>query len=156
MKKLLILFFFSIQLFSQKTQSYPLTKLHEQRKLTYIKRSSKIESIENKNYLKISDQHGEGLIWLPIPSFKNGEIKIEMQGKDEFQRSFTRFAFHGLNDSSYDAVYCGLFNFLAKDSKRRIHTIQYVSHPNYTWKKLREERNGEFEKEISNAPDPNS
>ena len=79
-----------------------------------------------------------------------------MQVKVVFQRSFIGIAFHGLNDSTYDAVYCRPFNFYAKDSIRKIHAIQYVSHPNYTWKKLIEERNGQFKKEISNAPDPNS
>jgi hypothetical protein len=156
MKKLLILLFFSIQLFGQKTQIYTLAKLHEQGKLKYANRSAKVETTGNKSYIKLSDQQGEGLVWLPISSFKNGEIEIEMQGKDVFQRSFIGIAFHGLNDSTYDAVYCRPFNFYAKDSIRKIHAIQYVSHPNYTWKKLREERNGQFEKEISNAPDPNS
>ncbi len=156
MKKLLILLFFSIQLFGQKTKIYTLTKLHEQGKLKYVNRSAKVETIVNKSYIKLSDQQGEGLVWLPISSFKNGEIEVEMQGKDVFQRSFIGIAFHGLNDSTYDAVYCRPFNFYAKDSIRKIHAIQYVSHPNYTWKKLREERNGQFEKEISNAPDPNS
>ena len=156
MKKPLILLFFSIQLFGQKTQIYTLAKLHEQGKLKYANRSAKVETTGNKSYIKLSDQQGEGLVWLPISSFKNGEIEIEMQGKDVFQRSFIGIAFHGLNDSTYDAVYCRPFNFYAKDSIRKIHAIQYVSHPNYTWKKLREERNGQFEKEISNAPDPNS
>lgn len=156
MKKLLILLFFSIQLFGQKTQIYTLAKLHERGNLKYANRSAKVETTGNKSYIKLSDQQGEGLVWLPISSFKNGEIEIEMQGKDVFQRSFIGIAFHGLNDSTYDAVYCRPFNFYAKDSIRKIHAIQYVSHPNYTWKKLREERNGQFEKEISNAPDPNN
>lgn len=156
MKKLLILLFFSIELFGQKTQIYTLAKLYEQGKLKYINRSAKVETTGNNNYIKLSDQQGEGLVWLPISSFKNGEIEIEMQGNDVFQKSFISIAFHGLNDSTYDAVYCRPFNFYAKDSIRKIHAIQYVSHPNYTWKKLREERNGQFEKEISNAPDPNS
>jgi len=78
-----------------------------------------------------------------------------MRGKDALQRSFIGIAFHGLNDSTYDAVYCRPFNFFAKDSVRRIHAIQYIAHPFFTWKKLREERNAAFEKEILNPPDPN-
>ena len=156
MKKLLILLFFSIQVFGQKTQMFNLSKLHDQGALTYVNRSATVEIKENKNYIKISDQSGEGLVWLPTSSFKNGEIEVDMQGKDVFQRSFIGIAFHGLNDSTYDAVYCRPFNFYAKDSIRKIHAIQYVSHPDFTWKKLREQRNGQFEKEISNAPDPNS
>ncbi|MDD5151972.1 MAG: DUF1080 domain-containing protein, partial [Flavobacterium sp.] len=85
----------------------------------------------------------------------NGTIKIEMRGKNVVQRSFIGIAFHGQDDTTYDAVYCRPFNFLATDSVRKIHAIQYVSHPIYTWKKLREERNGIFEKEIKNPPNPN-
>jgi hypothetical protein len=97
----------------------------------------------------------KGLVWLPIKQFENGIIEIEMRGKDVFQKSFIGIAFHELNDSAYDAIYCRPFNFFAKDSIRKIHAIQYISHPQYTWKKLREERNGEFEKPIMNPPNPN-
>ena len=78
-----------------------------------------------------------------------------MRGKDVLQRSFIGVVFHGLNDSTFDAVYCRPFNFFAKDSVRRIHAIQYISHPDFTWKKLRDERNTMFESEIASPPDPN-
>ncbi len=78
-----------------------------------------------------------------------------MRGKDVLQRSFIGVVFHGLNDSTFDAVYCRPFNFFAKDSVRRIHAIQYISHPDFTWKILRDERNAMFEREIANPPDPN-
>jgi hypothetical protein len=32
--------------------------------------------------------------------------------------------------------------------------VQYLFHPEFTWRKLREERTGEFEDEISNPPNP--
>lgn len=86
--------------------------------------------------------------------FKNGTIEIEMRGKDVFQRSFIGIAFHGVDDINYDAVYCRPFNFFAKDSVRRIHAVQYISHPDFTWEKLRKERNAVFEKEIINPPNP--
>lgn len=78
-----------------------------------------------------------------------------MRGKDVFQQSFIGVVFHALNDSKYDAVYCRPFNFFAKDSMRRIHAIQYISHPVFTWNKLRADWNAVFEKEIINPPDPN-
>jgi hypothetical protein len=34
--------------------------------------------------------------------------------------------------------------------------VQYIYHPEFTWKKLRETRTGEFENEIVNAPDPDN
>ncbi|HLO81340.1 MAG TPA: hypothetical protein VK166_10295, partial [Chitinophagaceae bacterium] len=70
-------------------------------------------------------------------------------------RSFVGIAFHGLNDSTYDAVYCRPFNFFAQDSVRRIHAIEYIAHPIYTWEKLRAEFNAKYEKAIQDPPDPN-
>jgi hypothetical protein len=33
--------------------------------------------------------------------------------------------------------------------------LQYISHPDFTWEKLRQEKNAVFEKEIINPPKPN-
>lgn len=63
--------------------------------------------------------------------------------------------FHCVDEKKYDAIYCRPFNFKTEDSIRKIHAIQYISHPFNTWKKLREEQNGKYEKEIPNAPNPN-
>ncbi len=35
------------------------------------------------------------------------------------------------------------------------HSVQYVSHPTFTWQKLRAERMGQFEKPVRPVPDPN-
>ena len=44
--------------------------------------------------------------------------------------------------------------FKLTDPVRHIHAVQYVSPPDYDWKRLREEQNGKFEKEINPAPSP--
>lgn len=124
-------------------------------KLKVVDRNIEIASEKGAVYIKVSESEKEGIVWLPLKKFENGTIEIEMRGKDVLQRSFIGVVFHGLNDSTYDAVYCRPFNFFAKDSVRRIHAIQYISHPVFTWEKLRNERNAVFEKEIINPPDPN-
>ena len=140
--------------FAQKEQKLNLYRLLKQERLNIINSEAKpIDSISN-NYIKLSENKGEGIVWLPIKNFKNGTIKIEMRGKNIVQKSFIGIVFHGQNDKTYDAVYCRPFNFLAKDSVKRIHAIQYISHPIYTWKKLREEKNSFYEKEIVNPPNP--
>lgn len=48
------------------------------------------------------------------------------------------------------------FSFRTLDPERQSHTVQYVSHPTYTWQELRTERPGDFERRISPAPDPNA
>ena len=112
------------------------------------------ENSGDKKYISISREREDALIWLPVEEFENGTIEIVMRGINEFQRSFIGIAFHGINDSTFEAVYCRPFNFLAEDSVRRIHSIQYVSSPGYGWERLRNEHNGVYEKEIIDPPDP--
>ena len=142
-------------IFAQKQKEIDLLKLYQTGKLIPINRELKLFSNDSVTYLRVSENKKEGIVWLPSKQFKNGKIEIEMRGKDVFQRSFIGIAFHGLNDSVYDAVYCRPFNFFARDSVRRVHAIQYVSHPGFTWEKLRNERNAVFEKQIIHPPDPN-
>jgi hypothetical protein len=155
MYKLIILLIVSNLTFAQKKQTLDLADLYKKGKLQVVNREVKSISDNGKNFIQLSENKEEGLVWLPTKGFKNGKITIRMRGKDVLQRSFIGVAFHGLNDTTYDAVYCRPFNFFAKDSIRKIHAIQYISHPKFTWKKLREERNGVFEKEIINPPNPN-
>ena len=150
-----ILLFVSNVVFAQGQKSLNLWDLHNRGLLQIVNRESKAIQEEGKNIIRLSEGKGEGLVWLPTKGLKNGIVEIEMRGKDVLQRSFIGIIFHGLNDSTYDAVYCRPFNFFAKDSVRKIHAIQYISHPTYTWRKLREERSGIFEKEIESPPNPN-
>jgi len=142
-------------LFGQRQQAIELANLYKKGKLKSVNREIKIVSSDSGAYLQILENKKEGIVWLPVKDFKNGTIEIEMRGKDVFQRSFIGIAFHGVDDINYDAVYCRPFNFFAKDSVRRIHAVQYISHPDFTWEKLRKEKNAVFEKEIINPPNPN-
>ena len=147
------LIFHSEETFAQKTESIDLFDL-QNKKIPVINRDVVFENTGGKKYLSLPRAKEVGLVWLPVEDFQNGTIEIVMRGINEFQRSFIGIAFHGLNDSTYDAVYCRPFNFFAEDSIRRIRSIQYISHPTYTWEKLRNEQPGIFEKEIINPPDP--
>lgn len=141
-------------LFGQRQQAIELANLYKKGKLKSVNREIKIVSSDSGAYLQILENKKEGIIWLPVKDFKNGTIEIEMRGKDIFQRSFIGIVFHGVDDINYDAVYCRPFNFFAKDSVQKIHAVQYISHPDFTWEKLRKERNAFFEKEIINPPNP--
>jgi lysophospholipase L1-like esterase len=144
-----------ISILAQKSNTFNLFDLQLKGALQTVNRETKAITEGNKTFIQLSENKGEGLVWLPIENFKNGTIEIEMRGKDVLQRSFVGIAFHALNDSTFDAVYCRPFNFFATDSVRHIHAIQYIAHPVFTWKKLRDERNAVFEKQIINPPNPN-
>src|SRR5207342_2389645 len=79
----------------------------------------------------------------------------DFKGKDVQQQSFVGIAFHGVDGTTYDAIYFRPFNFRAEDPARRIRAVQYISHPTHTWQKLRAEQPGNFEKAVSPVPDPN-
>ena len=83
-------------------------------------------------------------------------MELELKGKDEPGRSFVGIAFHGQNDHAFDVVYVRPFNFQSTDPDRRSHSIQYVSLPEYDWKKLRDTRPGKYESALAPTPDPSS
>lgn len=153
--KVLIFLIFSNQIFAKAQKNIDLAKLHASGKLEIVNRKVNASIQNGTVFLKVIENGGEGLIWLPVNNFENGTITIQMRGKDVPQRSFIGVAFHGQDNKTYEAVYCRPFNFLSVDSAKRSHAIQYISHPTYTWEKLREEQNGIFEKEISEPPNPN-
>lgn len=152
---LIILLLLPSLFFAQNPDRLELGTMHDRNRLKAVNRIISTVTQRDTSFLHVAESNGEGVVWLPFESLNNGSIEIVMRGQDVFQRSFIGILFHGLNDSTYDAVYCRPFNFRTKDSVRRIHAIQYISHPGFTWKRLRAERNAVFEKEISAPPDPN-
>jgi hypothetical protein len=136
-------------------KKYDLQSLLKSKKLAIVNRT--VSSIaDNKKAVKFDERSDEGVAWLQGVTFSSGTIEIDLRGQDVLQKSFVGIAFHGVNDSTFEAVYFRPFNFHAKDTVRKIHAVQYISHPVYTWRKLRDERNGIFEKGlIVPAPDPN-
>jgi len=95
---------------------------------------------------------GDGLLILKDVVFQNGTIELDIKGKNAPGRSFIGLAFHGVNDSTFDAVYFRPFNF--KNPKRNTHSVQYISAPQYSWYKLRNEHPGKYENKITPVPGP--
>ena len=106
--------------------------------------------------LRLSENPGDGVAYLRGIELGNGTIEFDLKGKDVQGQSFVGVAFHGVDSSTYDAIYFRPFNFNAEDPARRSHAVQYISHPTYTWQKLRAERPGIFEQPVNPAPDPNA
>jgi len=134
---------------------YDLYQLFSDKGLVISGRSVSLLNESDKKGVRIDEQSGEGLAWLKGVTFREGVIEVDLRGKDVLQQSFIGIAFHGADNKTYDAVYFRPFNFHATDPVRKIHAVQYISHPVYTWKKLREEQNGKYEKAVIDPPDPN-
>jgi len=95
-----------------------------------------------------------GIIWLKDVNFSEGTIEVDLRGKDVMQKSFIGIVFHGVDTVTHDVIYFRPFNFLSTDPVRKIHAVQYVAHPDFPWHKLREEKNGIYEKAVTPAPSP--
>lgn len=105
--------------------------------------------------IHMNNGEGEGHAWLSHTKFTNGTIEVDIKGKDKLQNSFVGIAFHGVNDSTFEAVYFRPFNFRSTDPLRKLHAVQYIAAPKFGWEKLRNEFPGKYEQPISPAPDPN-
>ena len=134
------------QLFAQK-KSYDLQQLLKENKLKAYK--GNVVSLTDGEKKGISMT---GLAYLKDVTFSTGTIDIDLRGKDVLQKSFIGIAFHGVDTVATDIVYFRPFNFRAKDPVRNIHAVQYVSEPEFPWDKLREEKNGVYEKGIDPPP----
>lgn len=122
--------------------------------LTVFNRHIETVSDPGKAGLLLSEEVGEGVVWINGMSFSTGTIEVDLKGQDVYQRSFLGIAFRGTNDSTFDAVYFRPFHFLSTDPVRRARGVQYISLPEYRWQTLREAHPGVYEHDVDPVPDP--
>lgn len=104
--------------------------------------------------VEMNAAQGDGLGVLSELSFETGTIEVELHGENNPGRSFIGIAFNIQDKETFEAIYFRPFNFVATEQIRKVHMVQYISHPDNTWSSLREERTGEFENELPNPPNP--
>lgn len=148
----LILLTFSVG-YGQK-KSYDLQQLLKEKKLITFEGNAIPITDGNKKGISLvpTGKPGEGVVWLKDVEFSTGTIDIDIRGKDVLQKSFIGIAFHGVDTVTHDLIYFRPFNFRAEDPIRKIHAVQYVSHPEFPWHILREKQNGIYEKGIEPPP----
>lgn len=112
-------------------------------------------SDDGKGTIHLNGSAGAGMAWIKGLAFTTGTIEVDIKGKDVQQQSFVGFAFHGVNDSTYEAVYFRPFNFRSPDPVRKGHSVQYIADPSYDWPVLREKFPNKYEQPVSPVPDPN-
>ncbi|HLF35257.1 MAG TPA: family 16 glycoside hydrolase [Cyclobacteriaceae bacterium] len=136
----------------EKTTNYDLVSLQQNNKLEVSNRQVSTFSESDISGIRFSKNEGDGIAWIKGLEFSNGTIELDIRGKDVIQQSFVGVAFHGIDHKTHDVVYFRPFNFQSDDPVRKIHSVQYVSHPENTWNVLREKHNGKFEKAVNPAP----
>ncbi|MGO4289502.1 family 16 glycoside hydrolase [Chitinophaga sp. RAB17] len=111
--------------------------------------------IRDSSAIHLNEAPGAGIAWINNKDFADGTIEFDAKGKNKLQQSFVGIAFHGVNDSTYDAIYFRPFNFQVPEAGRRGHSVQYISLPLHDWAALRQDYPGKYESEIDATTDPN-
>lgn len=100
----------------------------------------------------------EELVVIDGTDFTDGIIEAEISGAvradaGEGARGFVGIAFRVQQDlATYDAFYLRPTNGRAEDQLRRNHSAQYISHPEWTWSRLRTETPGQYESYVDLVP----
>lgn len=105
--------------------------------------------------IQVKSAEGPGVVWLEDVSFSTGTLEFDVKGKDVMQQSFVGLAFHGQDDSTYEAIYFRPFNFNSTEELRRSHSVQYIFLPQFDWFNLRESQPGKYENPLPKPVDPN-
>jgi hypothetical protein len=119
-----------------------------------VNRSISLYDSAKRTIVHFDAREGDGVAWIRNAGFTTGIIEFDAKGKDILQQSFVGIAFHGMNDSTYDAVYFRPFNFQSRDTIRKSHSVQYVCMPKYGWYYLRENYPGKYENALTQIVQP--
>lgn len=133
---------------AQKVLTPDLSHVNDKKVWTVFNRTASF-----KNAIHLDAKENDGFARINNEMFENGKIEFDIKGQNKPGSSFVGFAFHGLNDSTYDAVYFRPFNF--NNPERKTHSVQYISHPEHPWFKLRENFPDKYENVVTPVPDPN-
>ena len=139
---------------AQQPELLDLTSIGQDPHWKIANRTASVVDIKGKRAVKLSEGEGMGLAWLDGYDFENGVIDVDILGRSQpVQGSFVGVAFRVVDAKTHDAVYFRPFNFRAADPERQRHAVQYASHPQWPWQKLRSEHPGQYEKAIDPEPD---
>ena len=155
MKTLLTTFIgilFSFSLFAQTVvpdvRNKSELKTHNRHAVVTMQEMGVINSVE------LDAREGDGIAIFENIEFENGTIEFDVKGKNTPGKSFVGVAFHIQNNETFNAIYFRPFNFQNSDKVRSGHSVQYISHPEFTWKKLRTDFPEQFENPVKPVPDP--
>ncbi len=132
-----------------------MATLSDARNVRLFNRALTVTREHGRVVARLDARAGDGSALIEGILLAEGIIEVDLKGRDVAQQSFLGVAFHVVDTTVFDAVYFRPFNFRAVAPEARSHAVQYVSHPAFTWQKLRAERTGQFEKAMEQPPDPN-
>ena len=146
----------TISSFSQNVLVIDLHKQVATKSIEVFSRKLSLINEGSHSGIRLSKDEGEGVAWLKGIEFSNGILEFDVRGENVKQHSFVGIAFHGKDNTTFDAIYLRPFQFKEQDEILKNRAIQYVSLPDYTWRVLRAKFPNKYEHSIEPSPDPNS
>ncbi len=148
-KSATLIFLLSASICASHAQSIPLSK----QILDPVNVNVKEASYKGKKAVRVMASNAdETLAIIKDKNFENGVIEVDVAGTrladaDATARAFIGLAFRvrKVDSIRYECFYIRPTNGRAEDQLRRNHSTQYISHPRYTWFKLRNENPGVYE-----------
>jgi hypothetical protein len=97
------------------------------------------------------------LVLLDTPAFGDGVIEAWISGAPAASASVTARGFVGMafrvrEETKLEAIYLRPTNGRADDQLRRNHAVQYISHPDHPWERLRAEAPSKYETYVDLEP----
>lgn len=97
------------------------------------------------------------LVMLDTPAFGDGVIEAWISGApastaSATARGFVGMAFRVHDEAKLEAIYLRPTNGRADDQLRRNHAVQYISHPDHPWERLRAEAPSQYETYVDLEP----
>ena len=119
-----------------------------------------LDGLEGLRVTRADDYSAGGtLVLVEGSDFGNGVIRIELAGEpapgaDPNMRGFVGIAFRvdPEDPDRYECFYLRPTNARTQNQLQRNHSVQYVSHPEYPWHRLREESPGMYESYVDLVP----
>jgi hypothetical protein len=136
--------------YSQQTEAFNLGQMLTENKLV-------VSPANETSVLKDGDKQGvssKGIVWLKDVNFKQGQIDVDLRGRNVFLKSFLGIAFHGIDTTTCDILYFRPFNFRHEDTLRRKWSVAYMSLPDNNYAKLRKEHPLVYENAVNPVPQP--
>jgi hypothetical protein len=105
-----------------------------------------------------SQAGGDAMAILTGTDFQDGAIQVDVAGAPragagEGARGFIGIAFRVQEDAArFEYFYLRPTNGRAEDQLRRNHATQYASHPDFPWKRLRQDSPGVYESYVDLEP----
>jgi predicted alpha/beta superfamily hydrolase len=120
-----------------------------------VNRTTTVVDSAGQHILRYDERAGAGLSSNLSLDFADGDIDVDIRGRDVLQKSFVGIALRVTSDTAMDVVYLRPFNFRSTDPVRLGHAVQYASYPSEPWQRLRADHPGEYETAVPPSLEPN-